>query len=85
VCSFLGIPTDASSIPELIIHKIQGLLFRTGDSCDLLETIRWALRHPDHMQTMAKNAQVRACAFSEEQMVKETLGVLQALRPTALT
>lgn len=77
-----GLPvvaSDASSIPEVIEDRVHGLLFRTGDSCDLLETIRWALRHSDHMQEIARNAQLRVQDFSEERMVKATLSVLQKL------
>lgn len=73
------VTSDASGIPEVIEDRLHGLLFRTGDSCDLLETLRWALRHPDRMQEIARNAQLRVQEFSEERMVKETLGVLQKL------
>ncbi|MGQ4646880.1 glycosyltransferase [Lyngbya aestuarii] len=77
-----GLPivtSDASGIPEVIKHKTHGLVFKTGDSCDLLENLRWALRNPDKMQEMAQNAQLRAKDFSEERMVKETLEVWQKL------
>ena len=56
-----------------------GLLFRKGDSCDLLETIRWALKHPDEMQEMARNARLRVEDFSQEKIINETLSVLQQL------
>jgi glycosyltransferase involved in cell wall biosynthesis len=71
-----GLPivsSDASGIPEVIEHQTHGLLFRTGDSCDLLETLRWALRHPDQMQQMASQAQMRSHEFSAARMVQETL------------
>ncbi len=74
-----GLPTiasDATSIPEVIKNKVQGLIFRAGDSCELLETLRWALRHPEKMKKMAENAKLRAQDFSEEKMVKETLEIL---------
>ncbi|MEC4817073.1 MAG: glycosyltransferase family 4 protein [Scytonema sp. PMC 1069.18] len=73
------ISSDASSIPEIIENNVHGLLFRTGDTCDLLETLRWALRHPEKMQEMAHNAKLRIQDFSEEKMVQETLGVLENL------
>jgi glycosyltransferase involved in cell wall biosynthesis len=73
------IASDASSIPEIIKHETHGLLFRTKDSCDLLEALRWALRHPDNMQEMAKNAQFRAQEFPEEKMVREALELWQKL------
>jgi len=75
-----GLPivtSRASGIPEVIEHKVHGLLFRTGDSCDLLETLRWALRHPNEMQKMSQNAQLRAQDFTEEKMVSETLELWQ--------
>jgi len=77
-----GLPivtSKASGIPEVIAHGIHGLLFRTGDRCELLETLRWSLRHPEEMRVMAENAQLRSQDFSEEKMLKETLEVLQQL------
>jgi glycosyltransferase involved in cell wall biosynthesis len=78
------VASEASGIPELIENKVHGLLFRTGDSCHLLEALRWALRHPDCMQQIAQNAQLRVQEFSEEKMVKETLGVLRKLSCSSL-
>lgn len=80
-----GLPivtSAASGIPEVIEHGIHGLLFRTGDSCDLLETLRWALRHPEQMQEMVVHAQQRVTEFSHDRMVKETLEVLEKLSYT---
>jgi glycosyltransferase involved in cell wall biosynthesis len=77
-----GLPivsADAGGIPEVIQHKVHGLLTRAGDSCDLLEAIRWALRHPRLMQKMAKNAELRSQEFSEKRMTEQTLQVLQEL------
>ncbi len=68
-----------NGIPEVIQDKVHGLLCRAGDNCDLLETIRWALRHPTAMREMARNAQLRVRDFSEEGMVRETLDVLRRL------
>lgn len=73
------VASNTSSIPEIIEHGVQGLLFRSQDSCDLLETLRWALRHPQDMQIMARNAQQRTQQFSVEKMFEETLGLLQSL------
>jgi glycosyltransferase involved in cell wall biosynthesis len=78
------ISSDASSIPETIKHKVHGLLFRKGDSCDLLENIKWALRHPEDMQKMSYNAKLHlANDFSEEKMMKETFGILENLVKTS--
>jgi glycosyltransferase involved in cell wall biosynthesis len=77
-----GLPvvtSDASGIPEVVVDKIHGVLSRAGDSCDLLEALRWALRHPERMKNMASNARIRVRDFSEERMVDETLAVLREL------
>lgn len=77
-----GLPivtSDASGIPEIVEDKVHALMFRTGEVCDLLEVIRWALRHPDDMQKMGQKAAVHVQSFSEEKMVKETLGVFNRL------
>jgi glycosyltransferase involved in cell wall biosynthesis len=77
-----GLPivsTNVGGIPEVIHDRVHGLLNRAGDSCDLLESIRWALRHPDQMQEMARNAKLRVAEFSDHKMVEQTLQVLQKL------
>ena len=73
------VTTDASGIPEVLHHRVHGLVCRTGDSCDLLESIRWALKHPDEMQTMAQNAWERSQDFTEEKMIKSYGDVWQEL------
>lgn len=74
-----AIATATDGIPEVIEHQVHGLLTRKGDSCDLLEAIRWALRNYDQMQIMAQNAKLRVQEFSEKKMVEETLSLLQNL------
>lgn len=76
------ITAATSGIPEVIEHQIHGLLTRTGDSCDLLEAIRWALNHPDAMNIMAENSKLRVKDFSEEKMVQATLNLLENLIST---
>ena len=73
------ITSNASGIPEVIHHNIHGLVFRTGDSCALLESIRWALNHPNEMKTMAENAYERAQDFTEEKMIQNYIEVWQNL------
>lgn len=73
------VASDASAIPEVIENRVHGLLFCTGDSCDLLENLRWALRNPDFMQQLAQNAQLRVQEFSQERMLKQTLSLLRQL------
>ncbi len=79
-----GLPvvsTRVGGVPELITHGDNGLLTRIGDSCDLLEALRWALRNPRKMRSMAHRARQRAREFSEERMVAEITEVLRGLRP----
>ncbi|MBO3460912.1 glycosyltransferase [Aetokthonos hydrillicola Thurmond2011] len=76
------ITTEAASIPEVIEDKVHGLLCKIGDSCDLLEALRWALEHPDKMKQMSINAKLRVQEFSEDRMVQETLSILQKLSYT---
>jgi glycosyltransferase involved in cell wall biosynthesis len=71
------VTSDASGIPEIIEHRGHGLLFRNGDGADLGKTLGWALRHLEQMQAFALNAKLRVQDFSEERMVKDTLGVFQ--------
>ncbi|BAZ66846.1 MAG: glycosyltransferase family 4 protein [Pelatocladus maniniholoensis HA4357-MV3] len=78
------IASDASGIPEVIEHGVHGLLFRTGDTYDLLEKLRWSLRNPDRMKEIAKNAKTHAQEFSEERMVQETLEVWHKLIQTSV-
>lgn len=73
------IASDSSSIPEILESGVHGLLFRTGDCCDLMESIRWALRHQGEMSIMAENAKLRVRNFSEEKMILETLQILEIL------
>lgn len=73
------IATNTDGIPEVLQHRVHGLLTRKGDSCDLLETIRWALRHEDEMQVMAGNARRRTKDFSRENMLAQTLTSLERL------
>ncbi len=73
------ISSDASGIPEMIENKVHGLLYPTGNSIELLEAIRWAIRHSQEMQEMAKNAMLRVKDFSKDKMVRETLNVMEKL------
>ena len=73
------ITSDASGIPEVIHHRVHGVVFRTGDSCDLLESVRWALNHPGEMKHMADNAYERAQDFTEEKMLQNYLELWQGI------
>lgn len=81
-----GLPivsTNASSIPEVIEHQVQGLLCRTGDSNELLHSLHWAVQHPDQMQHMAQQAQQKVQNFDQATMVGQTLSLLQTLPSAA--
>lgn len=73
------VASDVGGIPEVIRHGVHGLIVRAGDSCDLLEALRWALRHPQEMKTMASAAEQRVREFSQERMIRETVHVLESL------
>lgn len=47
---------NTSSIPEIITHRVTGLLARKEDPCDLQANILYALEHPHEMRTYAERA-----------------------------
>jgi glycosyltransferase involved in cell wall biosynthesis len=71
------VAADSTSIPELITHRKEGFLVRMEDPCDLMEGIRWALRHPVEMREMALNARKRAEQFSAMRMMDETFALFE--------
>jgi glycosyltransferase involved in cell wall biosynthesis len=71
------ISSDANGIPEVIANRVHGLLFKTGDSDDLLKAVQWALKHPEKMAEMAGQAKIRVKDFSEDKMVSQTLSALK--------
>ena len=78
-CGLPVVSASVNGIPEIIKHQTHGLLTRKGDSCDLLESLRWALANPEAMQQMAERAALRVRDFSQEKMVAETLEVLEKI------
>ncbi len=76
-CGLPVVTTHVNGIPEIIEHGVHGLLTRKGDSCDLLETLRWALANPEDMAIMASSARRKVQEFSQEKMLTETLEVLK--------
>jgi glycosyltransferase involved in cell wall biosynthesis len=77
-----GLPivtSNASSIPEVMEHQVHGLLYRAGDSNELLHSIRWALQHPDRMQRMGQQAQQHVHSFTQTAMIEQTLNLLEKL------
>ncbi len=79
-----GLPvvtSNATSIPEIVTHQEHGLIFRAHDSCDLLESLRWALRHPDAMQQMGLAARARADDFTQDRMIEQYQSLFASLVP----
>ena len=74
------VSSSASGIPEVIEHRVHGLLFPPGNPDQLLETVRWALSNPTTMKEMADAAFGRAGEFTEERMVEETFSLLERLQ-----
>ncbi len=75
-----GLPvvtTDASGITEIVEHMKHGLVCRKEDTCDLMESILYALRHSDEMLEMSQEAWKFTQQFSEERMVKQTLDIFE--------
>lgn len=71
------VTTETSSIPEILTHMENAMICKKEDSNDLKEAVIFALKNPEKMKEMAKKAQERAKAFSEEKMVRETLTVMK--------
>lgn len=72
------VAADASSIPEVISNGVHGVLFRSADSCSLLEALQYALRNPKRIQELAQHAMAQTATFDEERTVRETLDLLDA-------
>ena len=73
------VATSVNGIPEIIEHTVEGLLVREGDSCDLLEALRWALTHSSEMKAMGDRAALKVQNFSAENMTAQTIKRLQEI------
>jgi glycosyltransferase involved in cell wall biosynthesis/SAM-dependent methyltransferase len=51
-CGLPVIASDLGSLPEFVIHRENGLLFRPGDAEDLARQVRWACDHPQEFWAM---------------------------------
>jgi glycosyltransferase involved in cell wall biosynthesis len=74
------VSSSASGIPEVIDHRVHGLLFPPGNTGQLLDAVRWALENPTAMRQMAEAAFGRAADFTDERMIEETFSLLERLR-----
>ncbi len=73
------VASDATSIPEIVRPEVDGLLFRAGDACSLLEALRQALRDPARMRQLAQSAQERLPDFSQANTFRQTFAALESL------
>jgi glycosyltransferase involved in cell wall biosynthesis len=76
-----GLPivaSDAASIPEIIQPGRHGVLFPSGDSRALEAALLESLQNPERSSQMAACARERVREFSEEQMVRGTLALLES-------
>jgi len=74
------IANEVCGVSELAEHNVHGLLCRSGDRSSLLDSISWALDHPDKMYEMIDNSFVRVQEYSEEKMLQTTLSSIESLR-----
>jgi glycosyltransferase involved in cell wall biosynthesis len=77
-----GVPVvtpSASSLPEVITHNKDGVLFAPGDSDALGNAIRFALSNPDAVCALAGNARTTVEEFSEDKMVEKTLALFDGM------
>jgi glycosyltransferase involved in cell wall biosynthesis len=55
-CGLPVIASNLGSVPEFVTHGRNGLLFRPGDSEDLVRQVRWAFDHPERLLAMRSAA-----------------------------
>lgn len=75
--------SNTSSLPEIIEDRVSGLLFEVGNRDRLRESLLWALRNPESMQEMARNAKQQTDKFSQEKMIQAYLDVWHELASKA--
>jgi glycosyltransferase involved in cell wall biosynthesis len=66
------IASTVSSLPETLSNEEERLLFQSRNPAALPEVLRFALRHPENMNQMARKARLRALEFSGDRTVKIT-------------
>ncbi|MFX0133186.1 MAG: glycosyltransferase family 4 protein, partial [Candidatus Hodarchaeota archaeon] len=79
----LGIPiiaTKVGGIPEILTHRINGLLVAPGDISELATTCLYALKKSNKIRLMAENAREHvAKEFSPQKIAKQTSELYQTL------
>ncbi len=73
------VASDAGGIPEVLEDRVHALLFPVGNREGMLESVRWALEHPERMDEMALKARERIEHFSAERMTTSYLQTLEEL------
>jgi len=73
------ISSDAGGIPEVVEPMVHGRLFPAGDRARMLESVRWALQHPEQMRAMTREARKRIEQHSTERMAEKYLSALEQL------
>ena len=74
-----GVPivaSSASSIPDVVVHEKEGIIFEKDNVLDLTQKLIWALMHMNEMNILAANAKEKAGQFSREAMLRQTLQLL---------
>ncbi|HAE06303.1 MAG TPA: glycoside hydrolase, partial [Richelia sp.] len=77
-----GVPVLASNIPphQQLIQGDRGMLFEAGNLESCMNSIYWAINHPQDMVLMAKQAQKYVeLNYSWEQITYETLKIYKGL------
>lgn len=73
------VASDTGGPTEIISPGIDGLLFKTGDTVSLAETLLLVLDQPDLAREIGSNARARAQAFSADAYAGNAIDAVRAL------
>lgn len=65
--------SDINGNSDIVTDHKTGVLFRPRDEEDLLEKVRWALRHPGEMQACAASLRSRVKSDYDQRVVQDAL------------
>jgi len=71
-----GIPiiaSDLGSLPEIVLDKLTGVVFKPGDSNDLVRKVQWLTEHKDELPSMRENIRQQYKELYSAQRVYEML------------
>jgi glycosyltransferase involved in cell wall biosynthesis len=83
-----GIPVITSDIPPLksLVGSDRGMLFSEGNLTSLVQTLQWAIQHPEAMAVMAKKATTYVVQHHTWDAITEAhLGLYESLHATKIT